>query len=115
MRIWAGIILIIAFAGTLLNLIMKIPVVLVLHDIALFLITLGMLVRMRSAKRARGVDETLWAVMVLLFAYLGTMLNIMWNTPPKYVFHDMALFLLALGILVRTRLETKEAAKEESQ
>lgn len=58
MEIWAGIVLLLALVGTVLNLLIGTPVQLVLHDILLFLITLGILVRIRY-KRKEGEKERL--------------------------------------------------------
>ncbi|HOP46156.1 MAG TPA: hypothetical protein PK874_00720 [Desulfobacteraceae bacterium] len=58
MEIWAGIVLLLALVGTVINLLIGTPVQLVLHDILLFLITLGILVRIRY-KRKEGEKEKL--------------------------------------------------------
>lgn len=58
MEIWAGIVLLLALVGTVINLVIGTPVQLVLHDILLFLITLGILVRIRY-KRKEGEKEKL--------------------------------------------------------
>jgi hypothetical protein len=58
MEIWAGIVLLLALVGTVINLLIGTPVQLVLHDILLFLITLGILVRIRY-KRKEGEKERL--------------------------------------------------------
>ncbi len=107
MRLWAAVVLIVALAGTILNLTMSTPPKLVLHDVMLFLVTLGMLVSIRAAKTNPGRRVTVWAVVVLILAFTGTILNLMMNTPPKLVLHDILLFLVGLGILVRVKFETK--------
>lgn len=58
MEIWAGIVLLLALVGTVINLLIGTPVQLLLHDILLFLITLGILVRIRY-KRKEGEKERL--------------------------------------------------------
>ena len=115
MIVWAAVVLIVALTGTIVNLTMNIPPQLVLHDILLFLITLGMLVRLRLARAKPGAHMTLWAAVVLFLAYAGTMLNLIFNTPPKLVLHDILLFLIALGVLLRIKFETKERENKGSQ
>lgn len=58
MEIWAGIVLVLALVGTVLNLIIGTPIQFMLHDILLFLITLGMLIRIRY-KIKEGEKENL--------------------------------------------------------
>ncbi len=115
MIVWAAVVLIVALTGTIVNLTMSIPPQLVLHDILLFLVTLGMLVRLKWAGAKPGANMTLWAAIVLFLAYTGTMLNLIFNTPPKLVLHDILLFLIALGVLVRIKFETKDGENKESQ
>jgi hypothetical protein len=55
---------------------------------------------------------TLWAAMVLFLALVGTVLNLTMGTPIKLVLHDILLFLVALGILIRIRSKVKEGEKE---
>jgi hypothetical protein len=55
---------------------------------------------------------TLWAGVVLLLALIGTVINLTMGTPVKRVLHDVLLFLLAIGILVRIRYKAKEGEKE---
>jgi len=54
-----------------------------------------------------------WAAIVLVLALLGTILNLIMRTPIHLILHDSILFLLALGILVRIRLKTREGEKEK--
>jgi hypothetical protein len=54
-----------------------------------------------------------WAVIVLVLALLGTILNLTMGTPVQLILHDSILFLVALGILVRIRFKTREGEKEK--
>jgi hypothetical protein len=58
MKAWAAIVLVLALLGTILNLIMGTPVQLILHDSILFLVALGILVRIRFKTR-EGEKEKL--------------------------------------------------------
>ncbi|MCK5311798.1 MAG: hypothetical protein KAJ62_06795 [Desulfobacteraceae bacterium] len=55
---WAAIVLVLAFAGTAFNIIMGTHMALILQDLLLFLISLGMLIRIRYMNR-KGEKETL--------------------------------------------------------
>ncbi len=54
-----------------------------------------------------------WAAVVLVLALLGTTLNLIMGTPIQLILHDSILFLVALGILVRIRIKTREGEKEK--
>jgi len=58
MKAWAGIVLVLALLGTILNLIMGTPIQLLLHDSILFLVALGILVRIKFKTR-EGEKEKL--------------------------------------------------------
>ena len=58
---------------------------------------------------------TLWAAVVLILALAGTVINLTMGTAVKLVLHDIILFLLALGILMRIRYKAKEGEKEMLQ
>ena len=58
MKAWAAIVLVLALLGTILNLIMGTPIQLILHDSILFLVALGILVRIRFKTR-EGEKEKL--------------------------------------------------------
>ncbi len=53
-----------------------------------------------------------WTIVVLVLAAAGLVVNYAWKTPVQLSLHDIVLFLLALGILVRIRFKTKEGEKE---
>ena len=55
----------------------------------------------------------IWAAIVLLLALLGTVVNLIMGTPLKLLLHDIILFLVTLGVLVRIRYKTKEGEKEQ--
>jgi Mg2+/citrate symporter len=57
----------------------------------------------------------LWAAVVLALALIGTVWNLLLGTPISRLFHDILLFLIALGILVRIQYKTKEGEKEKLQ
>ncbi len=54
-----------------------------------------------------------WAAIVLVLAFVGTILNLTMGTPIQLILHDTILFLIALGILVRIRFKTREGEKEK--
>ncbi len=56
---------------------------------------------------------TYWALIVLLLAFAGTVLNLIFGTALELVFHDILLFLISLGMLFRIRHMTKKGTKEE--
>jgi len=56
-----------------------------------------------------------WTIVVLVLASVGLMVNYLWGTPLKLSLHDIIIFLLALGILVRIRYKVKEGEKEKLQ
>ena len=56
---------------------------------------------------------TYWATVVLVLALAGSILNLLFGTPIKLVLHDILLFLIALGMLVRIKYKTAEAEKEK--
>ena len=58
MKAWAAIVLVLALLGTILNLTMGTPIQLILHDSILFLVALGILVRIRFKTR-EGEKEKL--------------------------------------------------------
>lgn len=58
---------------------------------------------------------TIWAAIVLLLALIGTVVNLIMGTPLKLLLHDIILFLITLGVLVRIRYKTKEGEKEQLQ
>jgi len=58
MKAWAAIVLLLALLGTILNLIMGTPIQLILHDSILFLVALGILVRIKFKTR-EGEKEKL--------------------------------------------------------
>jgi hypothetical protein len=58
MKAWAAIVLVLALLGTILNLIMGTPIQLILHDSILFLVALGILVRIKFKTR-EGEKEKL--------------------------------------------------------
>ena len=58
---------------------------------------------------------TLWAAVVLILALVGTTMNLLLGTPFERLLHDIALFLLALGILVRIRYQKQKAEEETAQ
>lgn len=57
----------------------------------------------------------LWTIIVLVLALIGIIENLLWGNIIKVPFHDITLFLAALGILVRIRYKSKEAEKEKLQ
>ena len=56
-----------------------------------------------------------WTTVVLVLAFVGLIVNYLWGTPLKLSLHDIVIFLLALGMLVRIRYKTKEGEKEKLQ
>ena len=58
MQAWAAIVLVLALLGTILNIMMGTPFHLMLHDSILFLVALGILVRIRF-KTLEGEKEKL--------------------------------------------------------
>jgi len=54
----------------------------------------------------------IWTIIVLVLAFIGVITNLLWGNIIKIPFHDIVLFLIALGILVRIKYKTKEAEKE---
>jgi len=57
MEVWAAIVLLLALLGTTLNLLMGTPIHLILHDSVLFLVALGILVRIRFKTREGEKEE----------------------------------------------------------
>ena len=57
----------------------------------------------------------IWTIIVLVFAVVGLCMNYLFQAPLEVSLNDMILFLLALGILVRIRVKTKEGEKERLQ
>ncbi|HEN20705.1 MAG TPA: hypothetical protein ENN86_01705 [Desulfobacteraceae bacterium] len=55
----------------------------------------------------------IWAGIVLLLALVGTVLNLIIGTPIQFMLHDILLFLITLGMLVRIRYKIKEGEKEK--
>lgn len=55
----------------------------------------------------------IWAGIVLLLALVGTVINLIIGTPVQFVLHDILLFLITLGMLVRIRYKIKEGEKEK--
>jgi|GEM_PF-2273904 len=56
-----------------------------------------------------------WTIIVMLLAFIGIITNILWGMPLKVSFHDIIIFLIALGILIRIRYKTREGEKEKLQ
>jgi hypothetical protein len=56
-----------------------------------------------------------WTIVILGLAFVGLIVNYVWGTPLKLSLHDIVIFLVALGILVRIRYKTKEGEKEKLQ
>jgi Mg2+/citrate symporter len=56
-----------------------------------------------------------WTIIVMVLALIGIATNLLWGNIIKVPFHDIILFLIALGILVRIRYKSKEAEKEKLQ
>jgi len=57
MEVWAAIVLLLALLGTTLTLLMGTPIHLILHDSVLFLVALGILVRIRFKTREGEKEE----------------------------------------------------------
>jgi len=53
-----------------------------------------------------------WAIVVLLLAFSGTTINILMGSHMVLILHDIILFLLALGMLIRIRYMNKKGEKE---
>ncbi len=56
-----------------------------------------------------------WTIIVMVLALIGIITNLLWGNIIKVPFHDIILFLVALGILVRIRYKSKDAEKEKLQ
>ena len=56
-----------------------------------------------------------WAIVVLILAFTGTIMNILMNSHMALVLNDIILFLVALGMLLRIRYMNKKGEKEELQ
>ncbi len=56
---------------------------------------------------------TYWAIIVLVLAVLGATLNIIMGTPMQLILHDIVLFLVSLGMLIRIRYKAKKGEKEK--
>jgi hypothetical protein len=57
----------------------------------------------------------IWAAIILILALVGTVFNLIVGTPFQMLLHDHMLFFIALGILIRIRVKTKEGEKEKLQ
>lgn len=57
----------------------------------------------------------LWTIIVMVFALVGILQDLIWGEVIKVPLNDIALFLIALGILVRIKYKSKEAEKEKLQ
>ena len=56
---------------------------------------------------------TYWALVVLVLAFAGATLNILQGTRMELILHDILLFLIALGMLIRIRYMTKKGTREK--
>ena len=56
---------------------------------------------------------TYWALVVLVLAFSGATFNIIKGTPMELVLHDIVMFLISLGMLIRIRYMTKKGEKEK--
>ncbi|GAG09262.1 unnamed protein product [marine sediment metagenome] len=58
---------------------------------------------------------TYWAIIVLVVAALGVIYNVLEGTPMERVLHDVVIFLIGLGMLIRVRFKTKQAEKRDKE
>ena len=58
---------------------------------------------------------TLWVTVLLLVAYLAGILGLKTGAPAEMLLHNMVLFLIPLGMLVRIRFKSKQGEKERLQ
>jgi len=56
-----------------------------------------------------------WTIIVMVLAFIGIITNLLLGTLLKVPLHDILLFLIALGILVRIKSKAREAEKEKLQ
>ena len=56
-----------------------------------------------------------WSVVVMFLALVGIISNYIWGMPLKLPLHDIILFLIALGLLIRIRYKQREGEKEKLQ
>ncbi len=56
---------------------------------------------------------TYWAMIVLVLAFAGTTLNLFMGTRWELILHDIILFLVSLGMLIRIRYMTNKGEKEK--
>ncbi len=56
-----------------------------------------------------------WAAVILVFALVVTIINLIIGAPMWLWLHYVILFLLALGMLMRIRHKTREGEKEKLQ
>lgn len=54
-----------------------------------------------------------WAVIVLVLAFAGVILNLFSGTRWELTLHDIILFLISLGMLFRIRFMAKKGEKEK--
>lgn len=52
-----------------------------------------------------------WAIIIMVLAAIGAALNIILGTPMERILHDIVLFLVAIGMLIRVRYKSKEDKK----
>ncbi|MCK5096622.1 MAG: hypothetical protein KAR45_00885 [Desulfobacteraceae bacterium] len=56
---------------------------------------------------------TYWALVVLILAFAGATFNIIKGTPMELILHDIVMFLISLGMLIRIRYMTKKGTREK--
>ncbi len=56
-----------------------------------------------------------WAIIVLALAFVGATLNILMGTRMELILHDIILFLISIGMLIRIRYKTKTSEKEKPE
>ena len=56
---------------------------------------------------------TYWAAIVLILAFAGATINILQGTRMELILHDILLFLISLGMLIRIRYMTKKGTREK--
>jgi hypothetical protein len=57
---------------------------------------------------------TYWAIIVMILAAIGAAMNIYLGTPFERILHDIMLFLISIGMLMRIRYKTKQAERDKA-
>ncbi len=58
---------------------------------------------------------TYLAIIVLALAVVGATINIIMGTRMELILHDIILFLISIGMLIRIRYKTKKSEKEKPE